>query len=47
MTTRQLLLTMAIADHVNATGRNIKWDHFVWQIRLPLKDKRNTVYTRP
>ena len=28
MTTRQLLLTMAIADQVNATGHNIKWDHF-------------------
>jgi len=28
MTTRQLLLTMAIADHVNATGHNIRWDHF-------------------
>ena len=28
MTTRQLLLTMAIADHVIDTGHNIKWDHF-------------------
>ena len=28
MTTLQLLLTMAIADYVNATGHNVKWDHF-------------------
>ena len=42
----------AIANHITATGHNIKWDHFEIlasgkTCRLSLEDKRNIVYSRP